>query len=134
MRRFVIDVETALRIGAGDVAPAAGVELLAPTLLRSEALDVLYRRVRAGALDEQSARANRARLDAVKIRYLGDAVLRRRAWEIAFDADLASTLLAEYIALTRLQGDALATQDPALAKVAASYVAVVSSDAISAPS
>lgn len=40
----------------------------------------------------------------MKIRYLGDAVLHRRAWELAERLGRASTYDTEYIALTQLQG------------------------------
>lgn len=48
------------------------------------------------------------------IRMLGDAVLRRRAWEVADRLGRDSTDDAEYVALTTLQVDALITFDPAL--------------------
>ena len=45
------------------------------------------------------------------IRLLGDAVLRRRAWEVADQLGWASTYDAEYVALTQLQADAFVTLD-----------------------
>ena len=45
------------------------------------------------------------------MRPLGDAVLRRVAWEVADQLGWASTHDAEYVALTRLQADALVTLD-----------------------
>jgi predicted nucleic acid-binding protein len=50
------------------------------------------------------------------IRLLGDAVLRRRAWEIAGQLGWAETYDAEYVALTQLQADAFVTLDAALAR------------------
>jgi predicted nucleic acid-binding protein len=52
----------------------------------------------------------------MKIRLLGDAVLRRRAWDLADRLKWASTYDAEYVALTQLQGDALVTLDAELAR------------------
>ena len=43
------------------------------------------------------------------IRLLGDAVLRRRAWDIADRLGWPSTYTAEYLALTQLQADAFVT-------------------------
>src|SRR5438477_148754 len=52
----------------------------------------------------------------MKIRLFGDAVLRRRAWEIATELGWAETYTAEYIALTQLQADAFVTLDAKLAR------------------
>lgn len=46
----------------------------------------------------------------------------------------ASTFDAEYIALTRLQADALVTLDPELARGAEGLVAVAPIDALGSPS
>ena len=53
---------------------------------------------------------------AMRIRLLGDAVLRRRAWDIAEGLGWAETYDAEYVALTQLQGDAFVTLDTELAR------------------
>ena len=50
------------------------------------------------------------------IRLLGDAVLRRRAWDLAEELGWAETYDAEYIALTQLQADAFVTLDTELAR------------------
>jgi len=50
------------------------------------------------------------------IRLLGDAVLRRRAWDLADQLGWASTYNAEYVALTQLQADAFVTLDAELAR------------------
>jgi predicted nucleic acid-binding protein len=52
----------------------------------------------------------------VPIRLLGEAVRRRRAWELAEQLGWASTYDAEYVALTQLQGDAFVTLDAELAR------------------
>lgn len=62
------------------------------------------------------------------IRLLGDAVLRRRAWEIADRLGWASTYDAEYVALTQLQADAFVTTDASLARRVEGIVAVASVD------
>ena len=105
--RFVIDADAALRIVETGVEPAPAHTLLAPTLLRSQVLDVLYRRVRQGVLTEEAGLGLNQRFAKLKIRYLGDAVLRRRAWALAARAGMDGTANAEYLALTQLQGDAL---------------------------
>ena len=50
------------------------------------------------------------------IRLLGDAVLRRRAWEVTDQLGWASTYNAEYVALAQLQADAFVTLDAELAQ------------------
>lgn len=57
------------------------------------------------------------------MRLLGDAVLRKVAWEVADRLGVASTYNAENIALTKLQADALVawtTNSHAAPKVASS--------------
>jgi predicted nucleic acid-binding protein len=64
------------------------------------------------------------------IRLLGDAVLRRRAWEIADRLGWDSTFDAEYVALTQLQADALVTMDADLARRVEGIVATASVDEV----
>ena len=123
MARFVIDTEAALRI-AREVVDWAPHSFLAPTLLRSQVLDALYGQVRRGEIAAAHGLDLNARFGKLKIRYLGDAVLRRRAWAIASEADMASTAEAEFIALTQLQGDALVAENVALAEQARRFVKV----------
>jgi indolepyruvate ferredoxin oxidoreductase alpha subunit len=62
------------------------------------------------------ARDRLAYIGRLPMRLLGDAVLRRRAWELADQLGWASTYDAEYIALTQLQADAFVTLDKGLAR------------------
>jgi indolepyruvate ferredoxin oxidoreductase alpha subunit len=64
------------------------------------------------------------------IRLLGDAVLRRRAWELADQLGWASTYDAEYVALTQLQADAFITLDAKLASSLEGIVTTASIDAL----
>ena len=66
----------------------------------------------------------------MKIRLLGDAVLRRVAWELADQVGWPSTYDAEYLALTRLQADAFITLERRLAKSAEGIVPLASLDAL----
>ena len=65
-----------------------------------------------------------------KIRLLGDAVLRRRAWKVAEQLDLPTTYEAEYVALTQLQADAFVTLDADLARRVEGVVPTASVDAL----
>jgi indolepyruvate ferredoxin oxidoreductase alpha subunit len=72
------------------------------------------------------ARDRLARIGRMPIRLLGDAVLRRRAWDLADRLGWASTYNAEYIALTQLQADAFVTLDAELARSVEGIVATAS--------
>ncbi|MGP1395289.1 MAG: type II toxin-antitoxin system VapC family toxin [Inquilinaceae bacterium] len=125
MARVVIDPDTAILIAAEEIVSDPSYALLAPTLLRSQVLDRLFKRVRSGELAESDGLAINARFAKLKIRFLGDAVMRRQAWAIADRKGLGTTELAEYIALTQLQADALATADANLIASAGGLVAIV---------
>jgi predicted nucleic acid-binding protein len=131
LTRFVVDSSVALHLVAERIEVADEHELLAPTLLRSQALSVLHEKVQRGEISADVAREHLARIARMKIRLLGDAVLRRRAWEIADDLGWASTYDAEYIALTQLQADAFVTLDEDLARQVEGVVEVASIDALS---
>lgn len=106
-------------------------KLLAPTLLRSQVLSALHELAHAGKLDPAAAGERVARFNRIPIRLLGDAVLRRRAWEIADELGWAETFTAEYVALTQRQGDAFVTLDRKLARDVQGLVATAGFDALS---
>ena len=130
MTRFVVDAGVVLHLASSGVEVAAEHELLAPTLLRSQALSQLHEAVQRGELPPDVARERLGRVGRMKIRLLGDAVLRRRAWELADQLGWASTYNAEYIALTQLQADAFVTLDADLAHSVEGIVATASIDAL----
>ena len=70
------------------------------------------------------------RIRTIPIRLLGDAVLRRVAWEVADQLGWASTHDAEYAALTRLQADALVTLDAELARRVEGVVSTATIEAL----
>ena len=67
------------------------------------------------SLTEEVALQRHERLTELKMRLLGDRVSRRVAWKIAREQGWETIYDAEYLAITRLQADALVTVDPALA-------------------
>lgn len=131
MTRFVIDADAALHLVSEDIAVSARHELLAPTLLRSQTLSALHEAVSRGDLAADVARDHLARLGRMPIRLLGDAVLRRPAWDVADRLGWASTYDAEYVALTLLQADAFITLDKQLARRVEGIVATASIGALS---
>ena len=116
MTRFVVDCGVVLQLASERIEVPAEHELLAPTLLRSQTLSALHEAVQRGELPADVARDRLADIGRMRIRLLGDAVLRRNAWEVADRLGWASTYDAEYVALTRLQADAFVTQDADLAR------------------
>ena len=132
MTRFVVDSGVVLQLAREGFDVPAGHELLAPTLLRSQMLSELHQAVHRGELPADEAFDLLTRAWAIKIRLLGDAVLRRNAWEIAESQGWAETYDAEYLALTRLQGDAFVTLDADLARRADGIVPTASIDALRA--
>jgi predicted nucleic acid-binding protein len=128
MTRFVVDAGVVLHLVSAGVEAADEHELLAPTLLRSQTLSALHEAVRRGEIPADVARDRLARIGKMPIRLLGDAVLRRRAWELADQLGWASTYNAEYVALTQLQADAFVTLDAELARSVQGIVETASID------
>jgi predicted nucleic acid-binding protein len=114
MTRFAIDLPTAMRLLQDDVAIPTQHSLVGPNLLRSQALSELYRSVRSGGRSPDEGRELLERLAALKIRLLGDRVSRAVAWQIADQLGWDDTTDAEYLAVAKLQSDALVALDPAL--------------------
>jgi predicted nucleic acid-binding protein len=128
--RFVVDASAVLHLASEQVEVSDAHKLLAPTLLRSQTLSALHEAVQRGEIPAGVARERLQRINRLPIRLLGDAVLRRRAWEIADRLGWASTFDAEYIALTQLQADAFVTLDAKLARSVEGIVATSSIDAL----
>jgi predicted nucleic acid-binding protein len=106
-------------------------QLVAPNLIRSHALDLLLADVRNGNLDEREALRRHERMTDLKMQLLGDRVSRRTAWRIAMAQGWDTTLDAEYLAVRRLQADALVTVDSRLAAMAEGIVQVEPIEALS---
>ena len=130
MTRFVVDASAVLHLASEEIEVSGAHELLAPTLLRSQALSALHEAVLRGEMPAATAHDRLARIGRMPIRLLGDAVLRRRAWELADRLGWASTYNAEYVALTQLQADAFVTLDAELARSVEGIVATASIDAL----
>jgi predicted nucleic acid-binding protein len=130
MTRYVIDAPTLLHVVAVGLQVSPAHKLVAPNLIRSQALALLLDGVRSGDLTESQALAQHDRLTEVKMRLLGDRVSRRTAWKIALEQGWESTYEAEYLAVTKLQADALVTVDAALAKKANGLVPLAPLEAL----
>jgi predicted nucleic acid-binding protein len=133
MTRYVIDAPTLVAVVRDEVAIDRSHQIVAPNRVRSDALDLLYAEVRRGELTQPEARRLHERMTELKMRLLGDRVSRWTAWAIATEHGWPSLLAAEYLAVTRLQADALVTIDPELGAAADGVVPTAPLTALSAP-
>lgn len=122
MTRFVIDPAALLELAVRARAIDRAHQLVAPSSVRSLAMDLLLERVREGQLTDRAALDLHERITTQKIRVLGDRVSRATAWRIARENDWDTIRDAEYFAVTKLQADALVAIDPRLAALAKGIV------------
>ncbi len=132
MTRFVVDCETLLRIAAGEIEVAREHKLVAPTLVRSQALAALYEAARRGEISATRGIERVTRINSLKVRFLGDKVLQRTAWKVADQLGLETTFDAEFVALTQLQADVFVTSDSDLAQAVSGLVETATIDALRA--
>jgi indolepyruvate ferredoxin oxidoreductase alpha subunit len=132
LTRFVVDCETLLQIAAGEIEVAAEHKLVAPTLVRSQALSALYEAARRGEISRSEGIERVRRINSLQVRFLGDKVLQQQAWKVAEQLGWETTYAAEYVALTRLQADPFVTSDRDLAQAVSGLVETATPDALRA--
>ena len=125
MTKFVIGPDVAVRLAQEETEIPEEHELLAPTLLRSQLLSLLYQAVQQGEMTEKEAEHRLAYVRGLRIRLLGDRVLQKNAWKVAEQLGWSDTFDAEYIALTQLQADAFITLDGNLASAVKDLIELV---------
>ena len=130
MTRFVVDCETLLRIAVGEIEVAAEHKLVAPTLVRSQALSALYEASRRGEISATEGIERVTRINSLKARFLGDKVLQRTAWRVADQLGWETTYDAEFVALTQLQADMFVTSNSDLAQAVSGLIKTTSIDAL----
>ena len=130
MARFVVDCETLLGIAGGQIEVTAEHKLVAPTLARSQALSALYEAARRGEISTGQGIERVTRINSLKVRFLGDKVLQRRAWKVADELGWETTYDAEFVALTQLQADFFVTSDGELARAVSGLVETATIDAL----
>jgi len=130
MTKFVVDADVVLHLASTGMEISSEHELLAPTLMRSQTLAMLHEAVQRGEITARDGLERHERISRMKIRLLGDAVLRRVAWQVADQLGWASTYDAEYVSLTKLQADAFVTRDAKLAQQLEGIVETASIDAL----
>jgi predicted nucleic acid-binding protein len=129
----VLGPDVVRRLAQEQVVVADEHQLVAPTLLRSQLLSLLYRAVRKGELTKQEADRQLTYMRRLQIRLLGDRVLQSVAWKVADQLGWPDTLDAEYVALTQLQADALITLNKELAAAVQGLVTVAPFEALHGP-
>ena len=80
MTRFALDGAALLRLADSEAPLGPDHALVGRGSLRSDAMAILYREVRAGTRTEAEATALLDRVTAIKVRRLGDRVSRATAW------------------------------------------------------
>jgi len=133
MTRYTIDAPTLLRLVTDGIEVHADHQLVAPVAVRSQALQILLDRVRAGEVSDKEARRLHTALTETKIRVLNDRVSRWTAFQVAQEQDWPVAGAAEYVAVTKLQADALVTVDKELAGKAKGLVPLAPFSALAKP-
>jgi predicted nucleic acid-binding protein len=124
LRRYAIDAPTLLHLAAEDAPLADDIRIVAPHSIRSDALTALLQRAQAGELTDADARRLHTRMTELPIRVLGDRVSRWTAYQLAREHGWTTLADAEYLAVAKLQADALVTVDAAMAALAEDVVTV----------
>lgn len=124
----MIDAGAAIALVRRGYSARDGIDLYAPTLLRSQVLALARREL---VSDDGDPRAMLELAEAacrLPRRLLGDAVLRSTAWKLAHEQGWPDTYDAESIALTRLHGRALVAEGQRLRARAAGLVELLTVD------
>jgi predicted nucleic acid-binding protein len=122
--RYVIDAATLVHILDNDLRIDPSHQVVAPNSIRSEALQLLLRAVGRGDRTDKAALEAHERMTELKMRLLGDRASRVLAWRIAREHEWDLLRDAEYLAIVRLQADALVTVDTDLANKSKDIVPV----------
>jgi predicted nucleic acid-binding protein len=130
MTRYVIGPDVAIRLAHDQAVIRVDHQILAPALLRSQVLSLLYQAVRRGEMTRKDAERHLEYVRGLRIRLLGDRVLQNVAWKAAVLLGWPDTYDAEYVALTQLHADALITLDRQLADAVKDLVTVAPIEAL----
>ena len=131
MTRYAIDAPAQLHIVTDELAVGPAHQLVAPNAIRTHALTLLLQAVARGELAERDARRLHTRLTELKIRVLSDRVSRWTSFQLAREHGWDTTYDAEYLAVARLQADALVALDPRLRVLVEGLVPLASIGALS---
>ena len=131
MARYVIGPDVAMHLAQAEAVIRDEHQILAPALLRSQLLSLLYQAVNRGEMTRTDAGRRLSYVRGLRIRLLGDRVLQNTAWKVAGQLGWPDTFDAEYVALTQLHADALITLDRQLDHAVKDLVTVAPIEALS---
>jgi predicted nucleic acid-binding protein len=131
MTKYVIGPDVAIRLAQDNTVIGDEHQILAPTLLRSQMLSLLYQAVDQGEMTKESAEQRLTYVRGLRVRLLGDRVLQAVAWKVAAQLGWPTTYEAEYVALAQLQADAFITLDEQLAHAVRGLVVIAPIEALS---
>jgi len=130
MTRYVIGPDVAIRLAGDEAVVPDGHHMLAPALVRSQILSLLYQAVHRGEMTKEDAERRLFYAQGMRIRLHEDYPLQKSAWLVAEQLGWSDTFDAEYVALTQLEADALITLDRRLADAVKDLVTVVPIEAL----
>ena len=130
MTRYVIGPDVAIHLAGEEAVIPDGHHMLAPGLLRSQMLSLLYQAVHRGEMTKEDAERRLFYAQGMRIRLHEDCLLQNAAWKVADQLGWSDAFDAEYVVLTQLEGDALITLDRQLADAAKNLVAVAPIEAL----
>jgi indolepyruvate ferredoxin oxidoreductase alpha subunit len=114
---LVVDASAGLAASATrDGFKRLGTDLVAPSLMWSEATSALHELLWRGQIECEDATATFGRLERAPVKRRNPAAMRRTAWQIAQELGWAKTYDAEYLALARLLDTRVVTLDARLAR------------------
>lgn len=114
----------AVSLDEAGLGPLEEHELMAPPIMRSEALSGLHEMAYRGEISAALADAARGRVVDFPVAVVSHEETMDRAWRIAEDLGWAKTYDAEYVALAQLLECSLVTIDAKLARGAGRLIRI----------
>ena len=130
MTRYVIGPDVAIQLAGDEAVVPDGHHMLAPALLRSQMLSLLYQAVHRGEMTKEDAERRLFYAQGMRIRLHEGYLLQNAAWKVADRLGWSDTFDAEYVALTQLEADALITFDRQLAQAVKDLVTLAPIEAL----
>ena len=104
MTRYVIGPDVAIHLAGEEAVIPDGHHMLAPALLRSQMLSLLYQAVHRGEMTKEDAERRLFYARGMRIRLHEDHLLQNAAWQVADRLGWPDTFDAEYVAFDPARG------------------------------